>query len=343
MPRLTDDPSLVYREIQSEYSGTFRDIELSRADVEWLLLTNKKYHVPTSGKDPEKRLQNGLDLYYADLHGLNLSGMPLDYSSLRGANLRNTSFGHAFLIGADLREAHLENATLDGSDLSGADLRGAFLSESTSLKRVHLTHKTYGTTSVCDIHWGDTNLAIVNFERLTKLGDEEAAELEELQPNDPDSFGTMLEEAIRANRQLALVLQSQGLNESVARFYYNAHRLQQKLYRINHQRGKWFASCLLNIFAGYGYLPSRALLAYVVTVLGFMDLLLVVSRFFSSTSLSVPEAFVLSLAAALGRGFFPPTLTFGDPISILAVIEGVIALFIEAMLIATFARRFLEG
>src|SRR2546430_6160895 len=68
----------------------------------------------------------------------------------------------------------------------------------------------------------------------TILGDELVAE----QKNKPD--GTMkghqarLNEyraAVRANRQLAVALQAQGLNEEAARFAYRAQRLQRIVYR----------------------------------------------------------------------------------------------------------------
>lgn len=60
-----------------------------------------------------------------------------------------------------------------------------------------------------------------------------------------------------------------------------------------------------------------------------------------STSLQWYEALVPSLSSFHGRGFFPASLSLGDPIAIIAAAEAVMGLFIELMLIATFSRRFL--
>jgi hypothetical protein len=51
---------------------------------------------------------------------------------------------------------------------------------------------------------------------------------------------------------------------------------------------------------------------------------------------------VLSLTAFHGRGFFfRQPLNLDDPVSIATAIEGVFGLFVEAIFVAAFSRRFL--
>jgi hypothetical protein len=52
---------------------------------------------------------------------------------------------------------------------------------------------------------------------------------------------------------------------------------------------------------------------------------------------------IYSISSALGRGLLPSNIQLIEYIAIPGVVEGIFALFLEAMLIATFARRFLEG
>jgi hypothetical protein len=65
-------------------------------------------------------------------------------------------------------------------------------------------------------------------------------------------------------------------------------------------------------------------------------------RFLTKSVFDLPyEALVLSLSSFHGRGFFPSTISLGDPLAIIAAAEAVIGLFIELLFIATFSRRFL--
>lgn len=49
---------------------------------------------------------------------------------------------------------------------------------------------------------------------------------------------------------------------------------------------------------------------------------------------------MLSISSFHGRGFFPATLTLGDPVALVAAAEAIIGLFIELVFIATFTQRF---
>src|SRR5258708_32396326 len=54
----------------------FKDIQLSRSDLEWLLSTHEDGKGPIEGHDIQQRSREGLDLRGADLQGENLIGFP---------------------------------------------------------------------------------------------------------------------------------------------------------------------------------------------------------------------------------------------------------------------------
>src|SRR5438477_127006 len=55
----------------------FKDIKLSRADVEWLLATHENGRGPVDWDDESQKSREGLNLGGADLRNVNLSGLPL--------------------------------------------------------------------------------------------------------------------------------------------------------------------------------------------------------------------------------------------------------------------------
>jgi uncharacterized protein YjbI with pentapeptide repeats len=130
----------------------FKDVQLSRADVEWLLTTHENHLGPVDWTDPRQRDRRGLNLSGADLRGeaghpSNLSHLPLSRTYLRGAHLEGVSLHGAVLDGADLSGAYLEGANLSQARLEEADclrarLQGADLSEAylhrASLRLAHL-------------------------------------------------------------------------------------------------------------------------------------------------------------------------------------------------------------
>src|SRR5256885_10878939 len=142
----------------------FQDIPLSRADVEWLLITQEDHSDPLDGQDGHRRRCIGVDLRGADLRQINLSNLPLarllagrswvvqfpaieeqcDMARVRleGADLGGAHLEEAFLGGAHLEEAflggaHLEGAYLERAHLEGARLEGAHLGEA-NLVGAHL-------------------------------------------------------------------------------------------------------------------------------------------------------------------------------------------------------------
>ena len=146
-------------------------------------------------------------------------------------------------------------------------------------------------------------------------------------------------QAVRANRQLAVVLQAQGLNENAAYFAYRAQRLQRVVLRRQRKFGQYLFSWLLDLLAGYGYKPERSIIAYLVIIFGFMGLYLL-NAHFVAPQLRWDEALVLSVSSFHGRGFFTQDITLGDTYARLAAAEAVVGLLIEVSFIATFTQRY---
>src|SRR6266550_2308855 len=120
----------------------FKGMKLSRADVEWLLVTYQNEGDPKGRGDEQNR--RGLDLRGADLRYVDLHGLPL--ARLRGSLSREEwedttaeqrAAAAVLLTGADLSEAHLEEAELIGVDLEKVSLHEAHL-EKANLVRAHL-------------------------------------------------------------------------------------------------------------------------------------------------------------------------------------------------------------
>lgn len=112
---------------------------------------------------------------------------------------------------------------------------------------------------------------------------------------------------MRANRQLAVELQAQGLDEEAAHFTYRAHVLQRHVLWRQRHWGAWLFSLFLAGLAGYGYKLWRGLLAYVLTNALFMDLYLL-PEYTRLSPVVIPyrwdQAVVVSIHSFHGRGFF---------------------------------------
>src|SRR2546429_1836065 len=122
----------------------FKDVKLTRADIEWLLVTHESGRGPVDWSDVQQRGRIGLDLRGADLRRVNLRNLPLTLMrsglSRDEWNLTTLEQRHmagVFLQGADLSEAHMEGAVLQGAHLEGATLRGTHLEEA-NLFRAYL-------------------------------------------------------------------------------------------------------------------------------------------------------------------------------------------------------------
>ncbi len=384
----------------------FKDVKLSRSDVEWLLATHHNgrgplfFEVPPEGPHMRGLDLRGADLRFADLHRLPLSGLRGGLSAaqwfdatleereaaavhLEGANLcrailQGASLRSAHLEGADLSFARLERATLRSAHLEGteissksydhrhsikivslkalppADLHHAFFDNHTSMNGSILGNRKYGFIQIADVQWNSMNLSQMNWELVDMLGDERKARQRTKWTGEVKNVSTQINEyqaAVRANRQLAVALQSQGVNEGALRFAYRAQALQKSvLWFMMKQKGTqfsqrmralsaWLFSWFLFLLAGYGYRLWRSFLAYALVIIGFTTLYFVFGASFKP-SLSLVNALGLSMTSFHGRGFFPGVTQLNDTLTILASIEAFVGLVLEATFIATLTQRF---
>ena len=172
-----------------------------------------------------------------------------------------------------------------------------------------------------------------------RLAREERARPETQQQLDRERFRA----AVRANRQLAVVLRAQGLNELADRFAYRAQVLQRRVLRRSGARayGSYLFSWLLDVLAGYGYKPGRTVFAYILTILSFAVIYDVLGLLAGNQPAMSPlYALVISILSFHGRGFFPAGFLPTLPMSVCAACEAIIGLTIEISFIATFTQRY---
>jgi uncharacterized protein YjbI with pentapeptide repeats len=379
----------------------FKDIKLSRADVEWMLATHENGKGAVDWKDESQRKREGLDLRGANVRQEDLSGLPLAHMrggltyeawkplqeeqteeqinraavQLQGANLREAQMQKAILrgaqlqgailVGAQLQEAYLFKAQLQRADLfraqlqeamlveaqlqradlgegqlQGAELREAQL-EGVFLNDATLSDERHGTVLLADIQWGEVNLAVIDWGHVTRLGDEELAQQEkDWQGEIKDAQRRIGEykQAVRANRQLAVVLRNQGLNEEADHFAYRAQLLQRMVLWRQHTFGRWLFSLLLAVLSGYGYRIWRILAAYAVMVFVFALVYFVLGRYYPP-HLPLHQALLESITAFHGRVFleqFNPD----TPQIWFTALEAIAGLLIEGVFIAMLIQRF---
>ena len=414
---------LSYAQLQGAY--------LSRATLDEAVLVEAHLEGADLGRATLRRAilagthLEGADLTKAEMEGTILLEAHLEGSFLLGASLEGANLFEAHLEGARLVGAHLEGAALVGTHCEGkelsreererlrawlprfpqtlqaADLRAVFLNSRTHLDGIHAGDEQYGYIALGDVHWGDVNLTVIEWDRLKRLGDETLAptlrmEEEGVQPGErglpagaeravdmllraqevsdvvvgyvmrspalmkqfrerlareaqaqPETQQQRdrerLQAAVRANRQLAVVLRSQGLNEAADRFAYRAQVLRRRALRRSGTRayGPYLFSWLLDVLAGYGYKPGRTLAAYLATVLGFAIIYYMLGRAAGNQlSMSPLYAFIISIISFHGRGFFPAGFLPTLPMAVCAACEAIIGLTIEISFIATFTQRY---
>lgn len=423
---LTNRRTLVPNIEEGKYP--FKDMKLSRADVEWLLATLDG-HGPVDWSDNSQRKRTGLDLRGADLRHVNLQELPLtrlcggltkreqewateDQCAMARAHMEGTVLAKAQLQGADLHHVYLEGANLSGAQLESADLTDARLRsanlfsarlqqadlsrvrlqegslyraqlqgatlrkarlekvdlyraqledadlretqlEGAYLRNVTLTSQERTGPFLADVQWTNVNLAIVSWSQGMILGDEQEARKKKTNGKEKskEQQFTECESAVRANRQLAAALQTQGLNEEAVFFSYHAQLLQRRVFGLQvlqpgvklRQRSEalaaWLFSWFLFLLAGYGYRLWHSFLAYMLVVIGFT-----MTYYFLGTSdlppLSLVNALGLSMTSLHGRGFFPGATQLNDTLTVLASIEAFVGLILEATFIATLTQRF---
>src|SRR5260221_501177 len=139
-----------------------------------------------------------------------------------------------------LTKAQLEQAVQQGAQLEGTNLRGAQL-EGANLRDATLGNEHHIGPRLADAQWGTINLAVVDWSHVSKLGDEWEAVQKMTRSGKKEKHERLNDyrAAVRANRQLAVALQAQGLSEEAARFAYRAQRLQCIVLRRQKKLGQY--------------------------------------------------------------------------------------------------------
>jgi uncharacterized protein YjbI with pentapeptide repeats len=271
-------------------------------------------------------------------------------ASFREANVQEAVFTEARMESANLFQAQCQNASFYNAHLEGAYLghaqfgkatiRRAFFDGGTSWNDAVLWDEQHVSCSLADAHWNGTNLATLDWSQVRMIGDEREARSHtdrEGRKKTPQQWQDNLRRTVRANRQLAVALRGQGMNEEADRFAYRAQLCQRTLWRRQRRFGTYVGSGLLDLLAGYGFKPVRTLLVYLVVVLGYA---VAYFALHNGVITSPVAALIFSITSFHGRGFFPGGLALDAPTTIAAASEAIIGLIIEVSFIATFTQRF---
>jgi len=329
------------------------------------------------------------DLKEASLEQTNLAGADLRQTHLEGANLRQ-----AYLASADLSAEVLQSLReLDSNFpevLPPADLRSAYFDSSTNLEGAILSKKygeshshrsflvaltnlkttipgqkgnkakqEHGSITLADANWNNVNFAVIDWAPIKHLGDEHIA----LQKRSHDGHRKAkairiaeYEAAARANRQLALALEQQGMDEEAARFAFKAQNLRRALlWRQMVWQGKVARTILPYIFSWVlyilaGYRMQRILGAYITLIVVFAVIYYfgmqpgpspitsvkdVVQSIFSQRFF---EAIIISITAFHGRVFSTP-FAAGAWLQSVPAFEAICGFVLEGVFIAMLAKR----
>jgi hypothetical protein len=186
----------------------------------------------------------------------------------------------------------------------------------TVLANAALGNEKVGFVSLADVNWGSVNLARISWSQVNMLGEEWDAKQKSIGSlkKDKASLLQAYEASVRANRQLAVVLQTQGLNEDAIRFAYRAQILQKRVLRFQMTQsgaklrwrlqtlGALLFSWFLFLLVGYGYRLWRSFLAYMLVIVGFTTVYYVLGAVFHPP-LSLVNALGLSMTSFHGRRF----------------------------------------
>jgi uncharacterized protein YjbI with pentapeptide repeats len=311
------------------------------------------------------RLQEAV-LRYAHLQEAILRYAYLERADLWEAHLEGVVLIGAYLQGADLRRTYLQGADLRGASLQGADLRGASCSQINLFDTVLVDENGVGP-SLADVQWGETNLSLADWSQIRILGDEQRASQPTADGKKKDRATRQKEyqAAYRANHQLAIALQNQGLVEDASRFTYRAKNLERvvRSYELKNiswrdkntkkrtvnSIGKgllhflpallsWLFSWFLFLIAGYGYRLYNCVFWYIVVVGGCAFAYLLMEPHYFTWWTALAE----SVNVFHGRGASPslPQLAHPARFAVLTIAEAWTGLVIEVILVATLIQRF---
>ena len=296
--------------------------------------------IDLQGADLTDAHLEGACLDYANLERADLRGCRLDGASLWAVNLREADCDGAHLEGSDLWNAHLEGANLNRAYLQGAMLHEAYLAGA-HFNFLHLADEDGVGPMLADIHWEGVNLSVVNWSAVRVLGDDVRALQWERDrvASEQATRKQWFTSAARANQQLALALQAQGMTDDAGRFFYRSRVLQRKVLALYRGRraAAYLTSLLLAGLTGYGYRMGRMVVAYVALITAFAALYYGLGQA-GAPHLGWREATVLSITAFHGRVFAAP-FTPNSPQSVVTAVEAVSGFLFEGLFIAMLSQR----
>lgn len=300
---------------------------LTRADL------SEVNHLPTA-------TLAGVDFRGANLSHAHLAGMDLPNALLSGAILTGAKLTDANLPHARLDGAHLEHVALDGANLTGAALANADLSRA-SLGKTDLSAANLAGATVEAVD----NLRSVILDAGTHLDDIRWGGHATTPPwrvQGRDERARAYREAAQINHDLARMLRDNGFVAEASRYHLIEQRMRRGVLVTTGHYGAWLFSSALNAISGYGERIGRTLATYLTVILGFALLYFAGTNFLGlGAHLTLGQALIQSVVSFHGRGFVSSTLQLRDPMAGVTVLESVAGLFIEAIFIATFSRRFL--
>ncbi len=279
-------------------------------------------------------------------HYPHFEGCTFLFTNFKQATLTGAHFERAILRFTDFEQARLASAHFEGTDFHEAHFEGANLTETffdsmTRLYGVVLNNNEHGALSLADVHWGDVNVAMIDWSSISELGDERIAKQQKTADGKQEDNTMQLAgylKAVRAYRQLAVVLRNQGLNEEAARFTYRAQMLQRTVFKLQKKFWQFLFSGFLDFLAGYGYRWWRSFRTYLLVITAFAITYFIIGRTVGP-ALSPVGSVVFSVTSFHGRGFFPGGIKLDDPLTIVAAFEAFIGLLIEVTFIATLTQR----
>ena len=118
-----------------------------------------------------------------------------------------------------------------------------------SLESAVLSDKRHIGPRLADADLAGANLASVNWTQVKMLGDEDEALQKKVSGKVIDKRVLLaeFEVAVRANRQLAIALQAQGLDEYAALFAYRAQLLQREVLKLQRKFSQYLFSLFLDL------------------------------------------------------------------------------------------------
>lgn len=259
----------------------------------------------------------------------------------------------------------MAGAVLKGACLSGADLRRATFNSESVLDGIVLANDEYGSAQLAGVNWSAIDLTLVDWSGLTAqgLGDEPQVKWRQYRSlvETPAALSVLrdfnvrlramlpasrrreeYEDAVRANRQLAIALRAQDLSEHAGRFAYRAQVLQRDLDWQQRHWGRWLFTTMLWAVSGFGYRLWRILAAYGAVLLVFTVLYwrMGVHSFPHEPGLrAFWDSFLISLSAIHGRTTFEQLGAWSFAAWIAAV-ESVVGIVIEGVFVAMLVQRF---